>query len=260
MRFPALLVFLLSAAVVPLHAQRSTPLSAPEVGNVRYTDGSVRAVYGFDANFVLGPVWAKASAAAFSNEGGLLAEHGAIELLRPDGSIAASYATHESHPLLGIDGGPNTAVGWLPSPGTLVWWDGSALRSTPLAGSLPGTATSVQSDGTTATMLVTAEGGTVLRVVVALASGDIVSSDVVPGARGPAFLQGPFVVFRNEQGLAIEAPNGDLRTLEFPASDLQIERMSSNWLHVYSTAMHRDWALHLSRSVCRLSQLPEMGK
>lgn len=257
MRSPALFALLLSAAVAPL---AQAQLSAPEVGNVRYMDGSVRTIYGFDSNFVVGPAWAKASAVAFSNRGGILATNGAIELLRADGTVAASYSTAEAHPLLGMDGGLNTAVAWLPSSGTLLGWNGSALRSVALAGTLPGTASSIQSDGTTATMVVTGEGGVVLRITVALANGDVVSSDVVPGARGPAFLHGSFVVFRNGQGLAVEAPNGDIRTLEFPAPDLQVERMSSDWLHIHSDAMKEDWALHLSRSVCKLSRLPEVSK
>ncbi|MGH7139436.1 MAG: hypothetical protein ACREHD_27135 [Pirellulales bacterium] len=231
-------------------------MSAPKAGNVRYADGSVRAVYGFDANFVLGPAWTKASAVAFSDKGGILGSSGKIDLLRPDGSVAGAYATAESQPLLGIDGDLNTAVAWLPASGALVWWNGSAFRTTQLAGMLPGVATSVQSDGTTVTFLVTASDGSVLRTTVALSTGDFGSINIVPGARGPAFAQGPFVVFRNDQGLAVEQANGNVRTLDFPAPDLQIERMSSDWLHIHSSATNRDWALHLSRFVCALWQLP----
>lgn len=253
MKFPAALL-LLPLAVMPLLAAQ---LSAPKAGNVRYADGSVRTVYGFDANFVLGPAWAKASTVAFSEKGGILALLRRIELVLPDGSVAAEYSTSDLYPLLGIGDGLNTAIAWLPSSSALVWWDGSRFRTTRLAGTLPGTPTSLQSDGSIATFLVTASDRSVLRVSIDLASGDIASVDVVPGARGPAFSEGPFVVFRNDQGLAIERPNGAIRTLPYPAPDLEIERMSSGWLHIHSAALHRDWALHLTPSVCELSRLPE---
>ncbi|MGH9608867.1 MAG: hypothetical protein ACRD34_04245 [Bryobacteraceae bacterium] len=246
--------FLLPLAVLPLLAAQ---LSAPKAGNVRYADGGVRAIYGFDADFVLGPSWTKASTVAFSEKGGILALLRSVELVRPDLSVAGEYPTSDPHPLLGIGDGLNTAIAWLPSSGALVWWTGSRFQTTPLAGVLPGTPTSLQSDGATATFLVTAPDGSVLRVSVDLASGDIDSADVVPGARGPAYAEGRLVVFRNHQGLAIEQPNGAIRTLPYPAPDLQIEHMSSGWLHIHSAALNRDWALHLTRSVCALWRLPE---
>lgn len=253
MKTPAVLLLLPLAVVPSLAAQ----LTAPEAGNVRYADGGVHTIYGFDANFVVGPAWAKASTVAFSEKGGILALLRKIELVRPDGSVAAEYSTFEPHPLLSIGEGLNTAIAWLPSSGALVWWDGSRFRTTQLGGRLPGTPTSLQSDGSTATFLVTASDRSVLRVSVDLASDDIASVNVVPGARGPAFSEGPFIVFRNNQGLAIEQPNGAIRTLPYPAPDLEIERMSSSWLHIHSAALNRDWALHLTRTVCALWRLPE---
>lgn len=249
----AVVLFIASAAVLPLEAQ----LSAPQAGNVRYANGSVHAVYGFDANFIIGPSWAKASAAAFSKQGGILASSSEIELLRSDGSIAGIYASSEPHPLLDVGENLKTAIAWLPASNTLLWWSGSGFQATQLAGTLPGTATSIESNGVTATLLVSGPTGTVLRVKLALATGDITSTGEIPGARGPAFAQNGYIVFRNNEGLAIEQANGDIRTLPFPAPDFAIERMSSDWLHIHSAGMHQDWALHLTRTICKLSRLPE---
>jgi hypothetical protein len=252
MRSRFTLLVLVCVAAIPVSAQ----LSAPRVGNSRYADGTVHSVFGLDANFVVGPQWLTATAASFSDQGGLVASSGKIQLLRPDGTVAGEYATAEANPLLGIDGDLNTAAAWLPSTHTLLWWSGTGFTATQVAGELPGAATSIQSNGSTATFLVTAADGSVLRTTVTLASGDITSVDVVPGARGPAFAQGSFVVFHAERGLAVEQANGDIRTLSFAAPDLQIERMSSQWLHIHSSAANQDWALHLNGSVCQIWQLP----
>jgi hypothetical protein len=257
MRSRLILLVLVSIAAIPLSAQ----LGAPRVGNARYADGTVRSVFGLDANFVVGPERMTGTAASFSDQGGLVATSGKIQLLRPDGTVAGEYATPEVNPLLDIDGDLNSAVAWLPSTHTLLWWSGAGFNATQVAGELPGRATSVQSDGSTATFLVTAADGSVLRTAVTVANGDIASAEVVPGAQGPAFAQASFVVFRAERGLAVEQANGDIRILSFAAPDLQIERMSSNWLHIHSAATNQDWALHLNRSVCELWQLPqEAGK
>jgi len=50
--------------------------------------------------------------------------------------------------------------------------------------------------------------------------------------------------------------NGWRRVLPIAAGDLTIERMSSDWLHIFSASSGEHWALHLTESDLQLSQLP----
>ncbi|MBV9613073.1 MAG: hypothetical protein JO091_11410 [Acidobacteriaceae bacterium] len=65
-----------------------------------------------------------------------------------------------------------------------------------------------------------------------------------------------FLVFHDARGLEIAAPNGTLRTLPVDASDLRFERMSSDWVHVWSAAAGRNWILHLNDRSLEFGELP----
>src|SRR5579875_1764717 len=80
-------------------------VSIPRIGLARYADGSVWAVNGLRANFVLGTrLLTTVTAASFSDAGGLVAIPGEIDLIRPDGSVVGRYRTDETQPLLDIPG------------------------------------------------------------------------------------------------------------------------------------------------------------
>jgi hypothetical protein len=231
-------------------------LSAPGIGNVRYSDGSVRAVYGIDANLVIGPELLSASAASFSAAGGLIANDQKIILLSPGGIPVAEYPAAERNPLLDIGATPETAIAYLPSSQSLVWWNGQTFQQTSLAGALPGVPVSIQSDGTLAVLYLCLSDENIARASVSLANGEIRSWEPVPGARGFAFAQAGFLLSNSGGLLVVESPSGNVETLKIPASGLVIERMSAAWLHLFSPATAGNWVLHLSTSVCRLSLLP----
>src|SRR5581483_5056571 len=105
-------------------------------------------------------------------------------------------------------------------------------------------------------LLATQSGGEVLKVSISLQTGNPISSDVLPGVQGPAFLQSNFIVFHDDQGLEIESVSGVRHTLPLAAGDLAVERMSNDWLHIASLSAKQDWALHLSNTALDLSALP----
>jgi len=249
-RYRALLLSSVLAAM-PAFAQ----LKTPEIGAARYGT-EVRKIYGLEANFVVGPEWLTASALSFSQAAALVANSGKIQLIHRDGTVAGEYATAESAPLLGIGGSLNTAIAWLPGSQTLLWWDNGSFHTTQLAGALPGVASSIQSDGQEASLLVTESNGSVLRVIVDLNTGNLRSAELMPGVRGPAFAMGNFILFRNAEGLAVADGSGTIRVLDFPAADPVFEQMSSEWVHLRSPSLKQDWALHVNSSVCKLWLLP----
>lgn len=103
-------------------------VSIPRIGLVRYADGSVWAVNGLKANFVLGTrLMTGAMAASFSDDGGLVAIPGEIDLIRPDGSVVRRYRTDETQPVLDISGGLTSATIYLPSSHTRLRWNGTSF-------------------------------------------------------------------------------------------------------------------------------------
>ena len=64
------------------------------------------------------------------------------------------------------------------------------------------------------------------------------------------------VVFRDEQGLEVEAPDGNRRSVSVSSRDFTIERMSSDWLHFTSPSTAQSWVLHLNSEALQLSEMP----
>ena len=225
----------------------------------RYADHTVRGINGLEANLLVNSqTFASAEAASFSDAGGLVATAGRIQLVTLQGTVAGEFNSSEPSPVLNIDGALTTAIAWLPSRGLLIYWNGTSFSQTQINGAaIPGEVTSVQAvSSSVARLLANDSRGNVFQLNVSLETGNVVSQDLLPGIKGPAFQQYGFIVSQGSNGLDIQAPNGPLRTLPFSAPAVRFERMSSGWVHISSPATHQDWALHLTNSALQLSILP----
>lgn len=234
-------------------------VSAPQLGIVRYADNTVRPIYGVQENLIVGKqTFPFADAVSFSDSGGLVAVKGHIQLISRRGSVLSEYYANERKPLLDIDGALTTAIAYLPSRDALLHWSGKSFILTQLEkGSFSGMATSVQMQGARAArLLATTARGNVSEITISLDTGQLTSEKFLPGIRGPAFLQQSFVLFLDKEGLEVEAPNGNRRTLSLPSRDFTVERMSSGWLHLTSPSTKQCWVLHLNSAVLQLSELP----
>ncbi|MBV9759321.1 MAG: hypothetical protein JO340_02045 [Acidobacteriaceae bacterium] len=249
----------LSVSLLIVPAALVAQLSTPKIGMVRYADHMVRGVNGLESNMLLGDrALLDADTASFSDFGGLVSIAGRIQLLNSQATLVGEYQSNEPSPVLNMDGALSTAIAWLPSHSLLVYWNGAAFLEAQLpAAELPGQVTSLQLVGPTlARMLLTDADGGVSEASISLPTGRVLSSDALPGVVGPAFLQDGFIVFESPNGLAIQAPNGAVRTLPLRAGALSFERMSSEWVHIASRSTQQDWALHLSSKALQLSILP----
>lgn len=254
------LFVLLSCVSVLLHAQ----LKNPKAGVVRYSDGTLHAVYGLPANYVVDThTLASADAASFSDAGGITSKNGHILLVNASFATVADYQSGESAPVLNIDGDLKSAVAWLSAQHALLRWSGSSFILTEVNGSGAfGPVTSLHlTPANTAKLLFTnSNNSSVSEATVALDSGEVTSVETLSGIRGPAFQQQSFVVFHDERGLAIATSTAIIQTFPFSVAlddDVTFERMSSDALHVTSRATGQNWILHLGASVTpHLSQLP----
>jgi hypothetical protein len=103
-------------------------VAAPRIGVVHYGDGSVWTLNGLRANFIVGSrLFQSATAASFSDEGGLVAIPGEVDLVHLDGSVIGRYPTDEDQPDLNSTGGILSATVWLPSKEILLRWDGKSF-------------------------------------------------------------------------------------------------------------------------------------
>jgi hypothetical protein len=91
---------------------------------------------------------------------------------------------------------------------------------------------------------------------VSLDTGQVIDSQTTPGLEGRVIAQRSFLVAANLKNLVIESANGQRRVLPLAARDLTIERMSSDWLHIFSASSGEHWALHLTRTDLQLSRMP----
>jgi hypothetical protein len=253
MRFN-LSAFLLSLVCLPLLAQ----VSAPRIGTARYPDGSLHTVQGLPFNMIVADLpLASVEASSFSDEGGMVSRNGVIRLLGKDFSVVAEYTAAEK-PLLSIDGGLNSALAWLPGTHVLVHWTGSKFETIEVQpNELDGTVTDLQSAGPRqARLIVEHQDGSVSATTISLRTGNLVSSEPLPGVQGYAFGQSFFVLYVNGKELVADNLRGYRRSVPVPAADISIERMSDNWLEVSSPSLHQNWALHITQSALELSEMP----
>jgi hypothetical protein len=255
-------IFALFAVTMCLAGSLHAQISAPELGVVRFGDNAVRRVYGVEANLVIGKqMLPSTDAASFSDFGGLVAVKGHIQLISRRGFVIGQYYANERKPLLDVSGGLTTAIAYLPGREALLHWSGKSFVLTQLeAGSFSGTATSVQMHGAhTARLLATTARGTVSEITISLDNGQLTSVKFLPGIRGPAFFQQNFVLFHDKQGLEVESPDGNRRTLAFSSRDYIVERMSSDWLHLTSPSTKQAWVVHLNNTALHVSEMPSIG-
>jgi hypothetical protein len=97
-------------------------------------------------------------------------------------------------------------------------------------------------------------------VTVSLRSGNLVSSEPLPGVKGYSFGQGFFLVYAGEKEVVVDNLRGYRRSVAIPAPDFVIERMSNTWLHLYSPSLRQNWALHLTQADLQLSMLPGLSE
>lgn len=231
---------------------------APQAGVVRYTDGSVRTVYGVPGSFVVGPIWsADAIAISFSDQAGLIAEPGAIRLLSAAGAEIGKYTTRESAPVLSVEGSAQTAIVWLPEQEAILRWNGTSFERFTLAqGAIPGPVVSLSALGKNEAELLISQNGTAARITISLGEeSTILSVDAVPGVSGSVLSFGPLLLLRDEDGITLESPNG-LRHVWALPPDVVAEHMSSHWLHLQSRGTKQDWALELDLAHPDLLLLP----
>lgn len=232
-------------------------VSAPRLGMVRCRDGAVYVVYGLHANFIFGErAFSLAQAASFSDQGGLVASDGRLQLIGVDGTVQGSYFEGEASPVLSMDSDASSAIAWLPRQGELLVWGGGQFTPIPVA--LAGRVDSLRIVGANAAeLLVIARDNSVVQVAVSLPDGTVTDISTVPSASGSAFYQQSFLLFHDTNGLEVEAPNGSIRTLAIAQSDLSFERIGPDWVHISSAIARRDWVLHLNATVLELSELPQ---
>ncbi len=255
-----------SFALLSIHALLEAQLNVPQLGMARYQDGSVHLIRGVGANVIVERhALMNASASVFGDTGGLLAAPGAIRAVRQDGTVLSDYQSNEPTPVLGLDGAtPGAAVAWLPSKHVLLRWDGAKFSETSVDdSSFGGTVSSVAVVASgSAQFFVSRADASVARVSVALPAGRVTSSDTEPGARGWAFLQQGWTISQDEWGLTAERANGGNRqTIQLSQqalalNDLQVEQMSSHWLHVSSASSRANWVLYVDTQKLSIYLLP----
>ena len=253
---PIFVTFVVSIFSVAL---LSAQVSTPRVGFARFSDGTVRAVQGLPANLIVSQVsLASADTVSFSDFGGLIAQNGVIRLLNSDASMLAEYPSGDSTPLLSMSGDLTTALVWLPSKHTLLHWSGESFTSVEVDDSaFDGVVTSVSPSGAKlAKLLVSHSDGSVEALTVSLRTGNLVSAESVPGVQGAAYTQRLYLVFASDQELVVDSMDGYRRSIPLPAKDLKIERMASDWLHLWSPTTKQDWALHVTSAELDVSRLP----
>jgi hypothetical protein len=202
-----------------------------------------------------------ADCASFSDSGGVVSQNGTLRLLGPDFAVLAEYPIPEK-PLVSMDGDLTSALAWLPNAHILIHWNGTSFDPLGVADSdLEGTVTDVQSAGATrARLIVVHADKSVSGVTISLRSGNLVSSEPLPGVTGYAFGQAYFVVFSSQNELVVDNLRGYRRSIPLAANDMVAERMSNTWLHLYSPSLKQNWALHVTPAEVKLSMLPNVTR
>lgn len=234
-------------------------VSTPPIGIARFSDASVRNVYGLPQNLIVDSnSFGSFDAASFSDEVGLVAVNGQIQLIKPDFTVIGEYDSADSRILVNVDTGPGSAIAWLPTSQSLVHWNGAEFAVTSVVGLDPSmrvTAVRVQRRGR-AQFLLMERDRSVFEASVSLETGNVLSLRVLPGVYGHALWQASSILFEDANGLELMGPDGSVQTLGVTARDVEFARMSSTWILVSSRSQGRIWALHIGSGDISLSELP----
>ena len=234
-------------------------VNAPPIGVARLTDSTVRTLYGLPANVVVDShVSGRFDAASFSDQAGLVAKNGRIQLVRPNFTVIGEYAATEPRPLLNVDGPAASAVAWLPSTHSLLRWTGTAFDAKVVNGLDAGLrVTSVRLESADlAQFLLTDNDGAAFEANVSTANGDLTSLKTLPGVRGNAFWQNGFVLYQDTAGIHVVAPNGNTRTVMFDAGVVSFDHISTKWVLLTSTSDNHTWAMNVGERNLHLSEVP----
>jgi hypothetical protein len=253
-------VVLYTCVFLGLAALLSAQLSVPQPGFARFSDGSIHALQGIPANFIVtARAMTQADHASFSSAGSLTSAQGLIQLSDPTGKVLASYQSDESAPLLNIESSLQSAVVWLPSKHLLLSWNGASFSQTPVDDSAFGgqitfvrlsapamTAMAhnirfcaLQSGGpksclarpsntadrppalaANADFFVLQAHASVAQVTVSLPSARLLSSDLLPGIHSAVFVQQGWLLSQNAGALMAQLPGGVSQTIQLTPNAL----------------------------------------
>jgi hypothetical protein len=250
-----------AATLIVLTAAFSTAqVKAPPIGIARLADGSVRTLFGLPENVVVDKHnLGSFDAASFSDQAGLVAKGGRIQLVNTIFTALGEYESGEQQPLLNVDGGASSAIAWLPASQSILFWNGESFVAkvvNGLDGSLQATAVRVANGKRTQLLLTNAQGA-VFEASIAMETGNVVSLRSLPGITGAAFWQGSNIFFRDANGLAVMSANGAVRTVGAVGTGaLAFDHIASNWLLVTSRSENRMWALHVNGDQVAMSEVP----
>lgn len=249
----AILIAFGIAAVTPAQVK------PPTLGIARLGDGSVRTLYGLPDNVIVDShSIGSYDAASFSDQAGLVANSGRIQLVSTSFVALGEYESTEPHPLLNVDGAANSAIAWLPSSQSLLHWTGSAFAERVVNGidhSFAVTAVRVASREI-AQLLLTDSHSSVFEATISLETGDVVSLKSLAGVTGPALWQGSNILFQDSSSVRVASLDGAVRSIASSGAPFSFEHISSNWTLVTSTTNHSMWVLHSSTGQLRLSEVP----
>jgi hypothetical protein len=242
----------------------AAPPANPFAGVVREPDQTLRSIYGFSSNLINGaPLSLKGVVAAtFSSDAGLVLTTGLLEFVKVDGTVVGSYATEELHPVLGVGAGPSQpAVAWLPSEEKFVRWTGAQFAAISFsAAKLPGPIAALQVNSADSVDLwVNAQTSAVQHFRLSLRDGALSPLETVTGLDANVAVISGSLISAGSGNLRIQSPDGTVRSLPFPFSDVTFETASDRWIHIISASVRRQWMLHVDASGASLSELPTIA-
>ena len=247
--------------------------SAPQVGVVRCADRSLRLVYGLPLNLIYGPALASgADRAAFANDGGLVADARGLTLLSINGSSLGWLPANAMGAVPGVGPSPRSGAGtassfsgraaaWLPETSSIAVWNGSRFNVVHVD-SVSGAVESITPlSAATAALYITQPGGGVVRDVVSLETGQILSSTVANPAATTMYERNGFTLSIGSHGLTISNASNQVQVLPLPAKNLVIDSVADNAIVLRSERGISSWLLQLNnpslaRGALVLSELP----
>jgi hypothetical protein len=245
----------------------------PQVGVVQCADRSLRVLYGLPLNLFYGPVvGASDGRAAFADDIGLLADARGITLVSTDGVSLGSLQVNAFAAVLGVAPAPpppNAAAAslagrlaaWLPALASIAAWNGVGFTLVPVD-SFPGAVQAITPlSNSAAALLISLPGGGVVRNVVSLQNGQVLSSTLAGSAALSMYERAGFTLSLGAHGLSVSDAAGHIQA--FPVVDpyIAIDSIADLVVVIRSPRANSSWVLALDdaalvRGALRLSVLP----
>jgi hypothetical protein len=251
-------IFMVSAG-----AFAQTAIAPPQAGFVEDSAHTLRPVYGFAGNFILGrSLTGPIVSEAFSGSLGLLKTDASLAAFDSQGALLASMDLAAGPALFAFSPNGTTALVFIAESNTWIEWRGNRFARVPLDREQLGAGAVVAiafPNPFEATLMVQRNSDSLWEIHLPLGAAGTLSQNVLAGVRAPVLaLPAGDLVYPDAQGIVVRRPAGpEVHIAASLPETFSLHQMNQDWIQLTDLKSSARFAIHTTPGREGLYRLPE---